>query len=112
MGGVSQKDIASINAVIDQLRIGLPDVEIILGTGAFGRTDPRDADALAKRRAPARARMDLPCGDSPSKGVARISTLSGRGRNTCVPPVYIRISSIGALFMPTKPANRCWRKSS
>ena len=33
--------------MIEQLRAGLPEVEILLGTGAFGTTDPRDAVALA-----------------------------------------------------------------
>lgn len=50
IGGISQKDIASIGDVICQLRAGLPDVEILLITGAFGSTDPRDADAMAKAR--------------------------------------------------------------
>jgi alpha-L-fucosidase len=48
IGGISQKDIASIREVIHQLRAGLPEVEILLTTGVFGTTDPRDADALAK----------------------------------------------------------------
>ncbi len=48
IGGISQKDIKSIQEVIHQLRAGLPNVEILLFTGAFGTVDPRDADALAK----------------------------------------------------------------
>jgi len=48
IGGISQRDIASIREVIHQLREGLPEVEILLGTGTFGSVDPRDADALAK----------------------------------------------------------------
>jgi lysophospholipase L1-like esterase len=48
IGGVSQKDIASIREVIHQLRAGLPEVEILLATGAFGTVDPRDAEALAR----------------------------------------------------------------
>lgn len=48
IGGISQKDIASIREVIHQLRAGLPDVEILLATGTFGTADPRDAAALAK----------------------------------------------------------------
>lgn len=48
IGGISQQDIASIREVIHQLRAGLPEVEILLATGAFGRADPRDAEALAK----------------------------------------------------------------
>ena len=47
IGGISQKDIASIREVIQQLRAGLSDVEILLATGAFGTADPRDAAALA-----------------------------------------------------------------
>ena len=48
IGGISQKDIASIREVIHQLRAGLPQVEILLATGAFGTTDPRDPPALAQ----------------------------------------------------------------
>lgn len=48
IGGISQKDTESIRAVIGQLRAALPAVEILLGTGAFGAVDPRDAEALAK----------------------------------------------------------------
>lgn len=47
IGGISQKDIASIREVIHQLRAGLPDVEILLATGTFGTADPRSADALS-----------------------------------------------------------------
>lgn len=48
IGGISQKDIGSIREVIHQLRTGLPEVEILLVTGAFGTADPRNAEALAK----------------------------------------------------------------
>lgn len=48
IGGISQKDIASIREVIGQLRSGLPDVEILLATGTFGTTDPRSPEELAK----------------------------------------------------------------
>ena len=34
--------------MIRQLRAGLPEVEILLATGTFGTTDPRDPVALAK----------------------------------------------------------------
>lgn len=47
LGGISQRDPASIGEVIDRLRAALPEVEILLGTGAFGTVDPRDAAALA-----------------------------------------------------------------
>lgn len=47
IGGISQKDIAGIRDVVRQLRAGLPEVEILLGTGTFGTVDPRDAAALA-----------------------------------------------------------------
>lgn len=50
IGGISQKDIESIRVVIGQLRAALPEVEILLATGAFGTTDPRDEAALAKAR--------------------------------------------------------------
>jgi hypothetical protein len=46
IGGISQKDIASIREVIHQLRRHLPEVEILLTTGTFGTVDPRDAAAL------------------------------------------------------------------
>lgn len=48
IGGISQKDTASLREVIRQLRAGLPEVEILLATGAFGTVDPRDPEALAK----------------------------------------------------------------
>lgn len=47
LGGISQRSIEDLAALIDQLRAGLPEVEILLGTGAFGTTDPRDPAALA-----------------------------------------------------------------
>lgn len=48
IGGISQRSIEDIREVIHQLRAGLPDVEILLASGVFGTTDPRDAEALAK----------------------------------------------------------------
>lgn len=48
IGGISQQDIDSIRDVIRQLRAGLPNVEILLATGAFGTADPRDPEALAR----------------------------------------------------------------
>ena len=48
IGGISQKDIESIRDVIHQLRANLPEIEILLFTGAFGTTDPRDPEALSK----------------------------------------------------------------
>jgi lysophospholipase L1-like esterase len=48
IGGISQNNIESIREVIHQLRRGLPEVEILLATGAFGSVDPRDPEALAK----------------------------------------------------------------
>lgn len=47
LGGISQRSIEDLEALIDQLRAGLPEVEILLGTGAFGTADPRDPAALA-----------------------------------------------------------------
>lgn len=47
IGGISQKNIESIREVIRQLRAALPEVDILLATGTFGTTDPRDAAALA-----------------------------------------------------------------
>jgi lysophospholipase L1-like esterase len=48
IGGISQRDLESIREVIHQLRAGLPEVEILLATGAFGTADPRAPEALAK----------------------------------------------------------------
>jgi lysophospholipase L1-like esterase len=48
IGGISQQDVASIREVIRQVRAGLPEVEFLLATGAFGTADPRDAAALAR----------------------------------------------------------------
>jgi hypothetical protein len=50
IGGISQKSTDDIREVIHQLRAGLPNVEILLATGTFGSTDPRDKEALAKAR--------------------------------------------------------------
>lgn len=50
IGGISQKDIASIREVIHQIRAALPEAEFLLASGTFGTTDPRDADALARAR--------------------------------------------------------------
>lgn len=47
IGGISQKDVQSIREAIQQLRSALPDVEILLVTGAFGTTDPRSLKELA-----------------------------------------------------------------
>jgi lysophospholipase L1-like esterase len=47
IGGISQKDVAGIREVIRQIRAALPQTEFLLMTGAFGTTDPRDAQALA-----------------------------------------------------------------
>lgn len=49
IGGISQRDTEAIRECLRQLRVGLPDVEILLATGAFGsNADPRDAADLAK----------------------------------------------------------------
>ncbi len=50
IGGISQQDIESIAEVIRQLRDELPNVEILLTSGVFGTTDPRDEEALSKAR--------------------------------------------------------------
>lgn len=47
IGGISQADTDSIREVVGQLREGLPEVEILLATGTFGRSDPRDPEQLA-----------------------------------------------------------------
>lgn len=46
IGGISQRNIEDIREVIRQLRGALPEMEILLATGTFGTTDPRDADSL------------------------------------------------------------------
>jgi len=48
IGGISQKDIESIRAVIRELRAALPEVEFLLATGTFGTADPRAPQELAK----------------------------------------------------------------
>lgn len=48
LGGISQRDLASVREVITQLRAALPEVEILLGTGAFGSVDPRNPEALQR----------------------------------------------------------------
>ena len=48
IGGISQKDMESMQAAIMQMRVGVPTVEILLATGVFGSTDPRDTAAMAK----------------------------------------------------------------
>jgi lysophospholipase L1-like esterase len=50
IGGISQQDIESIREVVHQLRIALPDVEILLATGTFGTADPRVPEELAAVR--------------------------------------------------------------
>ncbi len=50
IGGISQRDVESIEEVIRQLRAALPEVEILLFTGTFGTADPRDPEALAGAR--------------------------------------------------------------
>jgi lysophospholipase L1-like esterase len=47
IGGISQRSIEDIQVVIGQLHAGLPEVEILLGTGTFNSTDLRDEQALA-----------------------------------------------------------------
>jgi lysophospholipase L1-like esterase len=49
IGGISQRDVDAIRDCIRQLRAGLPNVEILLASGAFGsNADPRIAAELAK----------------------------------------------------------------
>jgi len=48
IGGISEKNVESIREVIHQLRDGLREVEILLTSGTFGTTDPRDAATLAR----------------------------------------------------------------
>jgi hypothetical protein len=48
IGGISQRGTNDVREAIHQIRAGLPDVEILLATGAFGTTDPRSAEELGK----------------------------------------------------------------
>lgn len=49
IGGISQRDVGFIRECIHQLRAGLPKVEILLASGAFGsNADPRIPAELAK----------------------------------------------------------------
>lgn len=49
IGGISQRDVEAIRECIHQLRAGLPQVEILLASGAFGsNADPRIPAELAK----------------------------------------------------------------
>jgi lysophospholipase L1-like esterase len=50
IGGISQKNTDCIREAIYQLREALPEVEILLFTGTFGRVDPRSEKAV--RQAP------------------------------------------------------------
>jgi len=47
IGGISQKDVASIREVIHQIRAALPETEFLLATGVFGTADPRSDEELA-----------------------------------------------------------------
>jgi len=47
IGGISQRDVASIREVIRQLRSALPEVEVLLFSGTFGTADPRVPDELS-----------------------------------------------------------------
>lgn len=48
IGGISQRSVEDIREVVHQLRAALPEVEILLATGAFGTADPRDSESLAQ----------------------------------------------------------------
>jgi len=49
IGGISQRDVDAIRECIHQLRTGLPEVEILLASGAFGsNADPRIPAELAQ----------------------------------------------------------------
>jgi hypothetical protein len=50
IGGISQRSVDDIRAVVNEIRKALPDVEFLLATGTFGTVDPRDPAALAKAR--------------------------------------------------------------
>jgi lysophospholipase L1-like esterase len=50
IGGISQQGVEPIREVIHQLRDGLPEVEILLATGAFGTADPRRPAELTRAR--------------------------------------------------------------
>lgn len=49
IGGISQQqNYEAIRSVIEQIRKGLPETEILLATGTFGNADPRRPDRLAE----------------------------------------------------------------
>lgn len=48
IGGISQRDTYSIFRVIREIRAALPETEFLLTTGAFGTSDPRNPNELAK----------------------------------------------------------------
>jgi hypothetical protein len=50
IGGISQKSVDDIRQVIDELQAALPNVEILLTSGTFGTTDPRNSELLTKAR--------------------------------------------------------------
>jgi hypothetical protein len=50
IGGISQQGVEPIREVVRHLRAGLPEVEILLCTGAFGSADCRDPEQLAASR--------------------------------------------------------------
>ncbi len=50
IGGISQQDIACIREAIHQLREAMPEVEILLFTGTFGRVDPRSPESVREAK--------------------------------------------------------------
>lgn len=50
IGGISQEGVGDIGRVIDEIRGAVPECEFLLGTGAFGTSDPRHAGTLAAAR--------------------------------------------------------------
>ena len=50
IGGISQRSIEATRDVVRQLREELPDSEVLLFSGTFGTTDPRDVEALKNAR--------------------------------------------------------------
>jgi lysophospholipase L1-like esterase len=88
IGGISQKDIQSIRDVIRALRAALPEVEILLATGAFGTADSRVPEELA----------NAPCSGTGPYGVA-LRKLAAEENCACLDMTspwaqYIRSSKI------------------
>jgi len=74
IGGISQRNVESMREVIQQLRAGLPELEILLATGTFGTADRATPWPSRRRRIPAPAPMAKPSSRWPPNSAVLIST--------------------------------------